>query len=238
MAYDVENHIKILNNGRGKRAVNVIPSTFKGHKEAGPGPYYRLDVEAARRKIRDARKELAAAGLLEDGKIPTLKLDLPGRDTYYVRFGEFVRQQFAKVGVMVKVVYNDWPTLQQKVHNKQFQMYSMGWHADYPDAENFLQLFYSPNIYKQTNNTNYRNEEFDRLYEQVRIMPDTPQRTAIYAKMANIISEDCPVLLLSEPVSFVLYYDWVRNVKHHPIGYGFAKYRRIDTELRKRLGGR
>jgi hypothetical protein len=56
--------------------------------------------------------------------------------------------------------------------------------------------------------------------------------------MTRIISEDCPVLMLSEPLAFILYYDWVKNVKTHPIGYGFAKNRRIDTELREKMGGR
>ncbi len=238
LAYDVENHIKVLYNGRGKRAVTIIPSSFKGWAEAGPGPYYRLDVEAAREKLEQAKQELAAAGQLVDGEIPELKLDLPGRDQSLVRFGEFVQQQFQKVGVPVKPVYNDWPTLQKKVHNKNVQLYTMGWHADYPDAENFLQLFYGPNIKKGTNNTNYANAEFDRLYEQVRTMPDSPERMAIYVQMMHMICEDCPVLLLSEPQSFLLRYEWVKNVKPHPIGYGFSRYRRIDVDLRRRMGGR
>jgi len=237
LAYDVENHIKVLFNGRGVRAVNILPRVVKGHDEAGPGPYYRLDLEAAKLKIAQAKAELAEAGVLVDGEIPELKLDLGSRDRLARLMAEYMRQQFAKIGVRLKAIYNDWPTLQQKVHNKQAQMYTMGWHADYPDAENFLQLFYSPNIARGTNNSNYANPEFDRLYEQVRTMPDTPQRTAIYARMVNMISEDCPVLLLSEPISYVLYYDWVRNVKHHPVGYGFTKYRRIDTALRRRLTG-
>ena len=238
LAYDVENHVKVLYNGRGKRAVNILPSSFKGHAEAGPGPYYRLDLPAARQKIAEARKELASAGQLVDGEIPELTLDLPGRDRAAVRMGEFVQQQFHKVGVRLRVVPNDWPTLQEKVHNKQCQVYTMGWHADYPDAENFLQLFYSENIKKGTNNSNYSNAEFDRLYEKIRVMPDTPERTALYVKMVNRISRDCPVLLLSEPLSFVLFYEWVRNVKPHPIGYGYAKYQRIDSTLRTKMGGR
>ena len=237
LAYDVENHIKVLYNGRGKRAVNVIPSIFKGHTEAGPGEYYRLDPVAARKKIKQAKKELAAAGLLVNGEIPELKLDMGDRSAYATRFADFARQQFAKIGLKLKVIYNDWPTLQQKVHNKQTQIYTMGWHADYPDAENFLQLFYSPNMAKGTNNSNYSNPIFDELYEKIRTMPDTPERTKLYAKMTKIISEDTPVLLLSEPENFVLYYDWVKNVKPHPIGYGFLKYRRIDTALRQKLGG-
>ena len=237
-SFDVESELKVLYNGRGKRAVNVIPSSFKGWKEAGPGPYNRLDLDRARGKLEEARKELAAKGLLNNGKIPQLRIDLGSTGRTATKQGEFFQQQFAKIGIDLKFVPNDWPKLQEKVHNKQCQMYTMGWHADYPDAENFLQLFYSPNIEKQTNNSNYSNPVFDELYEKVRVMSDSPERARLYTKMIRILGEDCPVLLLSEPLSYVLIYDWVKNVKPHPIGYGLTKYRRIDTDLRHELGGK
>lgn len=238
LAYDVENYIKVLYNGRGIRAVNILPSSIKGHDEAGPGPHFRLDLPAAHEKIQQAKAELAAAGKLVNGEIPELTLSMGGTDRATARMGEFVQQQFAKIGVRLKIELMDWPTLQEKVNNKQTQIYSMGWHGDYPDAENFLQLFYTPNIAKATNNANYSNKAFDRLYERVRTMDDSPQRTALYAEMVRMISEDCPVLLLSEPLSFVLAYDWMHNVKAHPFGYGFFKHRRIDSASRHKLGGR
>ena len=238
LAYDVENHIKVLYNGRGKPAVNIIPSTFAGHAEVGPGPYHRFDLPAARKKLAVATKELAAAGLLgAGGRIPELSMDITRGDKA-ATLGEFVKQQFRNVGISVKITYNDWSTQQSKVNNKQVQMYTMGWHADYPDAENFFQLFYSVNIAESINDSNYSDPEFDKWYEAARVMPETPERMALYVKMARKISEDCPVLLLSEPLGFSLYYDWVSNVKAHPIGYGFTKYRKIDYDLRTKLGGR
>lgn len=237
-AFDVETYLRVLFNDRGKRAVNILPSTFKGHIEAGVGPYYRYDLDLAKKKLKDARKELAAKGLLENGKIPQLVLDIGGTDSESIRRGQFFQQQFAKIGVDLKIQPNDWPKLQEKVSNKTTQLYTMGWHADYPDAENFLQLFYSPNIEKETNNTNYSNPTFDMLYELSRVMQDSPQRTKLYARMVNIVSEDVPVLLLTEPEGFVLVYEWVKNVKPHPIGYGYMQYRRIDAELRRKMGGK
>ena len=236
LGYDVENEIKVLMNGRGRRAVNIVPSDFKGHAEAGPGAYYRYDTAAAQRKVEEAKRSLAALGLLVKGEIPELKLDLSD-GPYAIKEAEFTRHQFERMGLRVKAVFNDWPTLQRKVNNKQTQMYVMGWIADYPDAENFLQLFYSGNIDKGTNNTNYRNSHFDSLYERVRVMQDSPERTTLYADMARTLSEDCPVLLTSEPENFVLYSDWGSNVKPHSIGTGFLKYRRIDVDRRKREGG-
>lgn len=238
LAFNVEAYIDVLYNGRGIRAVNYVPSSFEAWKDAGPGPYARLDRALAKKKIAQARKELEASGALRQGEPITLTLDLPGRDEQDRRVGEFVRKQFRKIGVNLKVELNDWPTLQEKVENKQTQIYAMGWHADYRDAENFLQLYYGPNIKRGTNNTNYSNPEFDRLFEKVALMMPSKERTTIYARMIRMLSEDCPVLLLSEPVSFVLYHEWIHNVKPHPVGYGMFKYRRIDADARRKAGGR
>jgi ABC-type transport system substrate-binding protein len=238
LSFDVKTYLRVLFNDRGRPAVNILPSTFQGWAEAGPSPYATFDLDRAKAKLEQAKKELAAAGQLVDGDIPPLELDFGATGGEMVRRGDFFRQQFAQVGIKLKPVYQDWPKLQEKVHNKQTQMYTMGWHADYPDAENFLQLYYSPNIEKGTNNSNYSSPAYDRLFEKVRVMPDSPERTALYAGMVNIISEDCPVLLLTEPVSYVLVYDWVKNVKPHPIGYGYTKYRRIDVDRRRELGGK
>ena len=238
LSFDVETYVEVIFNGRGTRAVNTIPSDFKGHKEAGPGPYAHLDLTLARRKIKLAKEELVAAGVIGEGDdIPELTLDMPGTDEQSRRVGEFAQGQFQQVGVRVKIEMNDWPTLQKKVHNKQTQMYAMGWHADYPDAENFLQLYYSPNIELGTNNTNYRNPKFDKLFEQAGILAREEDRIPLYAEMIRMVSEDCPVLLLTEPISFVLLYDWVGNYKPHPVGYGFGKYTRIDAALRRKMGG-
>ena len=239
LSFNVEEYIDLLLNGRARRATSVIPSTFKGHKEAGPSPYARFDVAAAKKKIAEAKKELIAAGIIKEGEdIPTLTLDLGRTDETARRQGEFVKRQFGRVGVKVKVELQDWPTLQQKVHNKVVQMYMMGWHADYPDAENFLQLFYGPNIKRGTNNSNYSNPEFDKLYEQASSIMDVEKRVPLYAKMTKMLNEDVPALVLIEPISYSLIYEWASNLKPHPVGYGFAKYVRIDAKLRREKGGR
>lgn len=236
LGFDVESEIEVLLNGRGKRAINIVPTDFLGHDEAGASPCAHYDTAAARRMVAAAKAELSAAGLLVKGEIPELKIDLSDGPAA-IREAEFARQQFTKIGLRIKTIFNDWPTLQRKVNNKQSQMYIMGWVADYPDAEDFLQLFYSGNIDKGTNNSNYRNPVFDSLYERIRVMQDSPARTAMYAAMIRLISEECPVMLMYEPESFVLFHDWDHAMKQHPIGYGYYKYHSIDEKKRLSEGG-
>ena len=45
------------------------------------------------------------------------------------------------------------------------------------------------------------------------------------------------MIIMSEPMSYVLYAGWNKNVKKHPVGYGYLKYRRIDIAERVKRGG-
>jgi ABC-type transport system substrate-binding protein len=66
-----------------------------------------------------------------------------------------------------------------------------GWGLDFPDAENTLQLFYGPNGSPGSNDANYRNPEFDQLYEQSAVMLPSQERTAIYQRMNQMLIDDC-----------------------------------------------
>jgi ABC-type transport system substrate-binding protein len=238
LSFDVEQYIETLYNGRGIRTLTYIPSELEGYDQAH-SPYARFDVAAAQEKLAQARSELAAAGVIEPGHpIPSLTLDTWDRDDQTRRMSEYCMQQFARIGLKLKIKLNDWPTLLQKVDKKQCQIYTIGWGADYPDPENFLQLYYSPNIPRGTNQTNYVNPEFDRLYERARVMPLSPARTELYVRMLKMLNEDCPNLLLTQPVYYVLVQPWVHNNKPHPYGSGNGRYIRIDAPLRRAMGGR
>jgi len=68
---------------------------------------------------------------------------------------------------------------------------SKGWGLDYPDAENTLQLFYGPNGSPGSNDANYSNAEYDRLFEEAAVMQPSPERTKIYRRMNEILVSDC-----------------------------------------------
>jgi ABC-type oligopeptide transport system substrate-binding subunit len=242
LAFDTRAHIDRVYGGRGRPAVNIIPHGLDGHEQAGPGSYYvphtpqnrERILARAKAKLADARKELAAAGALSDGRIPTLQLEMSaGRISS--EMGDFVREQLAAIGLEATTVANDWATLQKKVTDRTAQMFMMGWHADYPDAKNFLQLFYSPNIETGTNNVNYADEQYDAWYAEASQLPPGPRRTQLYVKMSRKISQDVPVLLLSQPAGYLLCNDWLGNCKPHPFPIANLKHYRIDPALRRKL---
>ena len=112
-------------------------------------------------------------------------------------------------------------------------MYQLGWVADYPDAENFLQLFYGKNASPGPNHSNYLNPEYDSLYEKMRIMKESPERTELCRKMSAMVAEDCPWIFMHHPIAYGLQHCWMKNYKPHDFAYGMTKYYRIDTDQRK-----
>ncbi|MBR0242057.1 MAG: hypothetical protein IJQ54_05955, partial [Kiritimatiellae bacterium] len=72
------------------------------------------------------------------------------------------------------------------------QLYNMGWVGDYPDAENFLQLFYSKNVSPGPNHSHYINPEFDRAYDAAMAAPTREERNRNWAICQELVREDCP----------------------------------------------
>ncbi len=170
----------------------------------------------------------------ETGRRIQIQLELGSADNPEVRqatelFADFMNE----IGVLIVPSYNNWPTFLEKIQRGQAQMFGVGWVADYPDAENFLQLFYGPNRSPGPNHARYRNPAFDRLYEAARVMHDSPERTALYQQMADIVVEDCPWIFHGQPMAFGLYHGWLQNYKRHDFPYTMSKYYRIDTEARR-----
>lgn len=225
-AVDRKKYIELFTNDRAEKACGFIPPVMKS---------YSADICKVSRTAYNPQKAgefLKEARKIQGGKIPKLVLSIPGTDIVLRQQGEFLQKCFREAGLEVEIDYMDWPTFQNKVKTKSAQMFMLGWIADYPDAENFLQLFYSKNESPGPNNFNYSNPEFDRIYEQARLMRESSERTELYRKAERIAVEDCPAVFLMHGVAYVLHHDWFCNYKPHAFGYGLSKYRRIDRDKR------
>jgi len=75
--------------------------------------------------------------------------------------------------------------------NREVMLITTGWTMDYPDAENTIQLFYGPNASPGSNNANFDNSEFNRMYRESSGMPASPERTAMYREMNQIVIDNC-----------------------------------------------
>ena len=78
--------------------------------------------------------------------------------------------------------------------NREVMLLTTGWTMDYPDAENTMQLFYGPNASPGSNNANYDNPEFNRLYRASATMQASPMRTSMYRNMNRVLLDDCATI--------------------------------------------
>ncbi len=216
LLYDRERMNKLFYKGKGVKAETVIPPQIAGGSSSYKSPYATYNLEMA-------KEELKKAGYTDVDQIPELTFEILS-DTQSRQRGEFLQKLLSEAGVKLKLSTNTWPELVRKTSTKSAQLFDMSWYADYPDAENFLQLFYGPNASPGPNNSNYNNPEFNDLFEKARLMQDSPERTKLYARLAQIISEDCPWIIGFHRTDFYLTHPWVKNFMPSNFPFGYEKY--------------
>jgi oligopeptide transport system substrate-binding protein len=163
-----------------------IPPGLAGHPEDGFSPDAYRGPDLGR-----ARELLAKAGYPGGKGLPRIDFHMSkGRNSKGQ--SELMSRQLKEIGVDLNVILVDFSTLMQTVDNKNAPMFAFAWGSDYPDGENNLALFYGPNSAPGANHFNYMNAEYDRLYQQIVQMQPSPERTAIYAQMLDILYNDCP----------------------------------------------
>ncbi len=247
IAVDYDEFIAIFANGRGVIGQGALPPGIFGYQEgeAGINPYvFDWKDGMPRRKSLDlAKKLLAEAGYPEGidpktGKPLVLYYDVTAAGADSKSSLNWYRKQFAKLGIQLVLRTTDYNQFQQKIAAGNAQLFTWGWNADYPDPENFLFLLYGPNAKVGAggeNAGNYKNPDYDKLFERMRNMDDGPQRQAIIDQMQEILRHDSPWLFGYHPMKFALYHDWYKNQAPNLMARNRTKYQRIDASRRAEL---
>jgi len=247
IAVDYDEFIAIFANGRGVIGQGALPPGIFGYQDGEAGMnHYVFDWKdgAARRKPLDEAKQLLAEAGYPDGidaktgKPLVLYYDVTAAGADSKSSLNWYRKQFAKLGIQLVLRTTDYNQFQQKIAAGNAQLFTWGWNADYPDPENFLFLLYGPNAKVGAggeNAGNYKNPEYDKLFERMRNMDDGPERQAIIGQMQEILRHDSPWLFGYHPMKFALYHDWYRNLAPNLMARNRTKYQRIDSSRRAEL---
>jgi ABC-type transport system substrate-binding protein len=159
---------------------------------------------------------------------------MSGTDVVSRNGSEIFRNAMAEIGIKVNLEPNTWDQFDDKVKKKKAQVFGMAWAADYPDAQNFLQLFYGKNESPGPNGTNYKNPAYDALYERMAVMMPGPERDEVIVQMLAILNEDAPMNYNDHRVQYSYARSWLRNFKFNDINPWLFKYYRIDAEEKAR----
>ncbi len=167
-----------------------------------------------------SRQLLAEAGYPEGKGLPPIKLlTIP----IYADLASFVAKQLEEIGVIVQVEAVQRLTLLEQMAKSKAMFFRGSWIADYPDAENYLSVFYGRNP-APPNYTRYKNPLFDQLYETALQELNDSIRHNIYRQMDQLVMNDAPVI--------PLWYDMVIHLVHKRVT-GFYPNAQNILELRK-----
>lgn len=195
IGFDREKMITYLRNTIGIAALKgIIPNGLGGQPHSD---LIRYQPKYARELV-DAYKK--------DNNTVSPKITL-ATDANYLDVCEFLQQELAKIGLAIEINLMPTATLRQMKTKGKLEAFRASWIADYPDAENYLSLFYAKNHSPNgPNYTHYENVQFDSLYQKTMDESRPKERLKQYRKMDALMMKDYPIV--------PLYYDEIVRFVH------------------------
>lgn len=146
---------------------------------------YTYDPEKSKQLLREA-------GFANGVGLPEITLyTIP----IYADIGVYISRQLQELGIKVQVEVVQKARLLQMTSSSQALFFRGSWIADYPDAENYLSVFYSKNP-APPNYTRYKNPQFDLLFEKALLEENDSLRMKLYQQADQLMIDDAPVVPL------------------------------------------
>ena len=227
MAHDVAEEIRVVWNGQAIPLDYPIPPGVAGHD-----PAYRSSVPhdtALANALLDRfgyKKGPDGWRTRPDGS--TLEIVFSARaDSTGQQQSEMWKKTFDLLAIRMKSDRRLFPDLLKAEKQCRLMMRTSPWIADYPDGDNFMQLFYGPHT-GQSNNGCMAIADFDALYAQSVTLPDGEKRNRLYRKMARILEVYAPTKIGYARYRNVLLHPYVAGFKKHPVMHSEWIYMDID----------
>ena len=168
-------------------AYGILPPGFPGYNEDLTG--LEFDPEKA-------RQLLEASAYADPDTRPRIVVTVPGTGgTIGLDLEVIIEMWRQELGVEVDIQQVEWATYLQDLNQQKFQAYGgLGWQADYPDPQDFLDILFHTE--SSINHGAYSNAELDGILEEARIEPDVERRVQLYHQAEKLIVEDAAWLPL------------------------------------------
>ena len=210
-AVDKDKIVEILLKDIVSPAYGILPPGLPGHSEDLEGLSY--DVARA--------QQLLAESTYHDA-LPPIVLAVPngcaGLSSVDIAIASMWEEN---LGAEVEIETVEFETFIDDLRDGIFQTYEIGWVADYPDPEDFLDLlFHSESV---ENHTSYSNPDVDLLLEAARVEGNSDARLAMYQEAEEVIVDDAPWLPLWFSRSYYLVQPYVKGFSPAPMVIPYLK---------------
>ncbi len=231
MSFDNEEYIRVIRKGQAVEAQYPIPPDVLGHD-----PTYRsiapYDPVLANKLLDYFGYKRGSDGYRTwpDGKPLVWRYSSTpsSRDR---EIDELWQKSVEKIGIRLQVNKNKFPEELKQERACQLLSRTASWIADYPDGDDFMQLFYGPNSH-QNNTACFQLAEWDRIYEKTRAMPDSPERNRLYRQLWRMVEVNGVTKMHDTRVRNMLVQPQVVGYKKHPILLAEWMYFDLDESRR------
>lgn len=205
--------MQYLRNNIGTPATNgIIPQGLPGFNNLQG---YDYQPEKAKELIQAFREETSI-------NQPQITISTDGN---YVDVCEYIQRELEKIGIKTTIDVIPSATLRQSKATGKLAIFRASWIADYPDAENYLSLFYSKNFAPNgPNYTHFSNVQFDQWYESATKEIDENKRIKLYQKMDSLLISKAPIVPLYYDQSIRFTQKNVSGLGSNPINLLTLKY--------------
>ena len=219
------------------RAIGTeLPPEIFGYVASYKNPFRPYDIDRARQLLAEAGYRNG----IDPATNTRLKLSFDTSATAAaanLQF-EYLANAWRQLGLDVEINGTTYNQFQDKVRRGAYQIFIWGWIADFPDPENFLFLLECQNARSKSggpNTANFCNAEYDRLYKEMKDLPNTEHRAGLIGRMLAILVQERPWIELYHEEDFMLNHAWLVNAKPMGISYPAYKYKDVRPEVRARL---
>jgi peptide/nickel transport system substrate-binding protein len=231
LAFDADEAIRAIYRGQAIPAQSTVPPGAFGWNPDMAGPLSEFNPAKAKALLdvygyvdRDGDGYREAP----DGSKLVLELATTP-DSQGKQQDELWRKFMDRVGLKIEFRKGKWPELLRDSRAGKLMMWSLGWAAAMPDADTFYTLLYGPNK-GQSNQSRFDLPQWNALYDQTKVLPDSPERSRLYLEMDKLLFAYAPLRPIAHRITTGLMHPWMVGYQRHPVLREWWKY--VDMQDR------
>ena len=235
MSYNVDDEIKIVRQGQGIPATQLLPPNVIGHDPNFNGRA-KFDVATANAlldKFGYVDKDGDGWRDLPDGKPFTLMIgSVPS--AFDRQLEELWKKSLNSIRIRAEFVKQKFPDLLKQARAGQLQMWGLGNTSFTPEGYGFMQLLYGPNA-GLSNLPRFNLPEYNEAYAKGKHLPNGPERNKLLHQMSELVSVYAPWHLLAYRYENILTWSWLLGYKYNPFNAQPWLFWDIDPTLREAM---